>query len=854
MAFDVTKYLEENKIEIGSIKKEVGTQVTKGNSDFRKTQYDVKLTEDGKLDLYTHKTIITESSIGNMGIVSLKPMWLNEAGDDDKYTHIGYGKYREKGKEKEDGAPTYKKDDSGKYIPFKSNDGGSKDSKKEPAKPKVNIFDKPKPKVAKPKPVDKQPEEVKYATDHLVYNKKHNTIGIVRDVFNDGGGDLRTDADGVVPTSDLEPYNPMKYPHQKKAKVAPSTKKEIEKRSLFKPFSQSKNVKKDVSSTPVKSQFKDLEKFINIAKTATDSNDFMAQVRKDTSVPRETAAKFGKMYGHLPLSKASEEFMKDARSGKFDKVTTNKTSTGEIPSSKLKDIMPKSDAKAFSGQSDIGKISPKQKKEISMKIDELAKISAEARAKGEQAPNYNLCDITVPGTNLYCDDNLGVPRADMPQFKGKPQPMSPASKMKVDVNGEVDTEPLFKKMLVKKGIKTSQTEIPSDALKATQSELVGAKVAGMTKALEHDPNHPGITAPIYVSRDGYVIDGHHRWAAITSMAIKNGKPANMKVVVIDDDAKNIIPMANKFAEEIGVAAKKADANQEGPTPSKQTDSTNGRAGNPKVNKFTRTLLQKAGITPQKLGKEEYQKKMIQSAYSALVDSNFSDEARKLIATIENNPKFAEDPTQRKDYVGFGKPGYEDWKKTTAWGSEYANGDDTTDKIGTTISSKSDWEGETALDSIAYDLKMNGFKNLASKIQSIFENKKHSTSLMKLVTESTRDDDYADELQREVEKVLKGKNIKGWKLYVDSRSGTFEYEKDGIDVIIYATPMWDGNPNLPFNAMDGDGDDIEMINQTIGGTLPFKPKYNLQNDVRNYIVAITKALVKVEQVYSKLRKK
>lgn len=60
MAFDITKYLQENKIELGSIKKAVGTHVSKGVSDIRKTQYDVRITEDGKLDLYTHKEIITE--------------------------------------------------------------------------------------------------------------------------------------------------------------------------------------------------------------------------------------------------------------------------------------------------------------------------------------------------------------------------------------------------------------------------------------------------------------------------------------------------------------------------------------------------------------------------------------------------------------------------------------------------------------------------------------------------------------------------------------------------------------------------------------------------------------------------
>lgn len=226
--------------------------------------------------------------------------------------------------------------------------------------------------------------------------------------------------------------------------------------------------------------------------------------------------------------------------------------------------MPKADSAAFSGQSDIDKLTKQERKEISMKIDELNKITQDAIEKGEKAPNYNLCQVTVPGTNLYCDNNLGIPREDMPQFKGKPQPGTPAADMPVDKNGEVDTEPLFKQMLADKGIKVLDTEIPSDSLKATQSELVGSKVAGMTKALEKDPNHPAITAPIYVSRDGYVVDGHHRWAAVTSAAIKAGKPTDMKVRVIDMDAKDIIPMANKFAEEQGVAAKKADANQEGP--------------------------------------------------------------------------------------------------------------------------------------------------------------------------------------------------------------------------------------------------------------------------------------------------
>jgi hypothetical protein len=263
---------------------------------------------------------------------------------------------------------------------------------------------------------------------------------------------------------------------------------------------------------------------------------------------------------HIPRANSFAERMGiETMSGKA------KGGEPETKPEEVNQTLPKADPNAFNSKSDLEKISPEQRNEVSMKIDALNKMVADAKAKGEKAPNYNLCQITIPGTNLYCDDNLGIPREEMPQFKGKPQPGTPAEKMPKDQNGEVDTEPLFRAMLGKNRIKTVETELPSDRLKATQNELVGAKVAGMTAALEKDPNNPGITAPIYVSRDGYVVDGHHRWAAMTSLAMKTGKPTNMKVIVIDMDAKDIIPMANKFAEEQGVAAKKADANKEGET-------------------------------------------------------------------------------------------------------------------------------------------------------------------------------------------------------------------------------------------------------------------------------------------------
>ncbi len=263
------------------------------------------------------------------------------------------------------------------------------------------------------------------------------------------------------------------------------------------------------------------------------------------------------------------QLAKDAEADKEAEKAQEPKEDGEFSPIDSKDVakeMPEADPETFAGGSDIPDgVTPEELNKFNTDISKVAQQVADAKAKGEPAPNINLCDVTVPGTNLYCDDNLGIPRDEMPQFKGTAQPGSKAAGMEADASGEVDTEPVFKEMLKQKGIKTIQTEIPADKLKATQQDLVGAKVVGMMGALEKDPNHPKITAPIYVSRDGHVIDGHHRWAAVVAYNAANpDKQIPMKTTVLDMDIKDAIPMANKFAEDIGIAPKKADANKEAP--------------------------------------------------------------------------------------------------------------------------------------------------------------------------------------------------------------------------------------------------------------------------------------------------
>jgi hypothetical protein len=223
---------------------------------------------------------------------------------------------------------------------------------------------------------------------------------------------------------------------------------------------------------------------------------------------------------------------------------------------RLRSIMP--------GMTKIGRplstVPPEQLKQVSTRIKDLADRVNKAKAAGEAAEDFDLCQISIPGTNLYCGDHKGIDRVDMPQFKGTPRPGSDADKLAKDPkSGEVDTEAMFRDMLEKQGIKVSEPEaVPPESLKATQRNMQGTKVAGMAAALAENPEHPAITAPIYVSRDGYVLDGHHRWAAIVAHNAGNpDKPIPMRVRVIDDGIESLVQRSNKFADDIGIERKSA---------------------------------------------------------------------------------------------------------------------------------------------------------------------------------------------------------------------------------------------------------------------------------------------------------
>lgn len=130
----------------------------------------------------------------------------------------------------------------------------------------------------------------------------------------------------------------------------------------------------------------------------------------------------------------------------------------------------------------------------------------------------DICLVNPP----LCRGTLGVDRADMPQLDKEAWGRMVDSAKKDNV-----------------GFEDMQMS-PAD-LKATQSEINAVKVLGMADAMKAGKELGGGN-PI-VSSDGYVLDGHHRWAA----SWLTGRDAKMKVTRVNLPIRKLLDYADKFS-------------------------------------------------------------------------------------------------------------------------------------------------------------------------------------------------------------------------------------------------------------------------------------------------------------------
>lgn len=198
-----------------------------------------------------------------------------------------------------------------------------------------------------------------------------------------------------------------------------------------------------------------------------------------------------------------------------------------------------------------------QPRQVSVLLDKLAKVAKDAEAKGEKAPDFDLCKITVKGTSLFCAGSTLLGRNLMPQLKSaNPKRGSPASKKKRNQFGEVDITQDFLAHLKKLGYKSKSEKEHAAKLKATQNELNGRKTANIMGYVREHPTVIADEGPLIVTNEGYILDGHHRWAALVGLDAEDGRLGNDKQIPVERLDMTVIDLlyeALRFTIDQGIA-------------------------------------------------------------------------------------------------------------------------------------------------------------------------------------------------------------------------------------------------------------------------------------------------------------
>ena len=128
------------------------------------------------------------------------------------------------------------------------------------------------------------------------------------------------------------------------------------------------------------------------------------------------------------------------------------------------------------------------------------------------------------GKKGICKNDLGISRKHMPQFTAR----RPINQFRRHIKTEY-------------GINSRASKRTADELKPSQGEINREKV----DELIDDDLINNMRVPLVISKDNYIADGHHRWAAFRMAAPR--KP--MKVVIIDAPIKDVLGMAVDWGAE-----------------------------------------------------------------------------------------------------------------------------------------------------------------------------------------------------------------------------------------------------------------------------------------------------------------
>ena len=211
--------------------------------------------------------------------------------------------------------------------------------------------------------------------------------------------------------------------------------------------------------------------------------------------------------------------------------------------------------------------------------DEMKAVTRKYRNMGVDLTNMKLI-----GTSNYLNNNLGAERGKMPQLTTP------------------EDQKDFEATLEKLGIKFEPKVMTPDQLTPVQAEMDMGNVGKIMQSWlspELRAKFKMDDQVLYVTRDGYVIDGHHRWASALLAQMEGGKPVELKCVVVDLDHEDALRICNEYNDHIGVTRQTLGATSPDAkaTPKREVDGEVGLKGNPS---FEKDIPKKESSEPRRV--------------------------------------------------------------------------------------------------------------------------------------------------------------------------------------------------------------------------------------------------------------
>ena len=148
-----------------------------------------------------------------------------------------------------------------------------------------------------------------------------------------------------------------------------------------------------------------------------------------------------------------------------------------------------------------------------------------------------------------------------------------------------------------------------------------------------------------------------------------------------------------------------------------------KAADKKLVSLVNKLSRKAKLDPDKISREEYEKRMLSVVHDALEDANFHGANRQIFADLLGKPELAKRPDYSKA-PEMGTPEREEWDMNNSIYNKNFDAitipmDDARDAI-SDINSQTGWDGEKTLAALLTKMRKDGAGRLADKIQTSFE--------------------------------------------------------------------------------------------------------------------------------------